>query len=493
MFTKQNNLFKPSFPRRRESSETNTPRSGLNPNVVPLRGSLLINWIPACAGMTAFRGAELVFLLAFGCIANSAFAALNIQHWQAPSGAQVYFVENHDLQMLDVAVDFAAGTGFDDPTRLGVAELTNNLLDAGVEGLSEDDIGRKLADIGAQKAEHVDTDRSGLSMRTLSSTAERNVAMDVLAKILQHPLFPEDVLAREKVRTIAALKEAETKPESIAAKAFSKAVFGTHPYGLSVTSGDVDKIQRVDLENFYRAHYSAKAAVVSLMGDITRSEAETIAQQLTANLPAGGASTRIPPVNLQIPASELRIAHPASQSHILVGTPGIARNDPDYFPLYVGNYILGGGGFVSRLMNEIREKRGMAYSVYSYFMPMQQPGAFQIGLQTKKEQADAALKLARTTLRDFVDKGVTEKELKAAKDNIIGGFPLRIDSNKKILDYLSVIGFYNLPLTYLEDFTGKVEKVTTAQIRDAFKRRIHPEAMATVIVGAPEEKSETKN
>ena len=229
------------------------------------------------------------------------------------------------------------------------------------------------------------------------------------------------------------------------------------------------------------------------MGDITRSEAETIAQQLTANLPAGGASTRIPPVNLQIPASELRIAHPASQSHILVGTPGIARNDPDYFPLYVGNYILGGGGFVSRLMNEIREKRGMAYSVYSYFMPMQQPGAFQIGLQTKKEQADAALKLARTTLRDFVDKGVTEKELKAAKDNIIGGFPLRIDSNKKILDYLSVIGFYNLPLTYLEDFTGKVEKVTTAQIRDAFKRRIHPEAMATVIVGAPEEKSETKN
>jgi zinc protease len=134
----------------------------------------------------------------------------------------------------------------------------------------------------------------------------------------------------------------------------------------------------------------------------------------------------------------------------------------------------------------------MAYSVYSYFMPMQQPGAFQIGLQTKKEQADDALKLARATLQEFVDKGVTQKELKAAKDNIIGGFPLRIDSNKKILDYLSVIGFYGLPLTYLDDFVAKVDKVTPAQIHDAFKRRIHPEAMATVIVGLPEEKIETK-
>lgn len=435
---------------------------------------------------------KLLLTLVLTGIANTAFATLNIQHWQAPSGAQVYFVENHDLPMLDVAVDFAAGSGFDDAAKPGVAELTNGLLDSGVDGLSEDDIGRKLADIGAQKAEHVDTDRSGLSLRTLSSQAERDVALDILARVIQHPLFPEEVLAREKVRTISSLKESETKPESIASKAFSKAVFGEHPYGRSLEVADVAKIQRADLLNFYHTHYNAKNAVVALMGDVTRAQAENIAQQLTGSLPLDGASNRIVPVNLQILASEQRIPHPATQSHILIGTPGIARNDPDYFPLYVGNYILGGGGFVSRLMNEIREKRGMAYSVYSYFMPMQQPGAFQIGLQTKKEQADEALKLARFTLQDFVDNGVTEKELKAAKDNIIGGFPLRIDSNKKILEYLSVIGFYGMPLTYLDDFVGKVEKVTTAQIHDAFKRRIHPDTMATVIVGAPEEKSEPK-
>ena len=154
----------------------------------------------------------------------------------------------------------------------------------------------------------------------------------------------------------------------------------------------------------------------------------------------------------------------------------------------MGNYIFGGGGFVSRLMHEVREKRGLAYSVYSYFVPTQQPGVFQIGLQTKKEQADEALQLVRATLREFIAKGPSAQELQAAKQNIIGGFPLRIDSNRKILDYLSVIGFYELPLTYLDDFTGKVDKVTVAQIHDAFKRRINPDAMATVIVGAPEVK-----
>ncbi|HLP98696.1 MAG TPA: pitrilysin family protein [Sideroxyarcus sp.] len=427
-----------------------------------------------------------ILFAGFLSCASAAFATPQIQHWEAPSGARVYFVENHDLPMLDVAVDFAAGSGFDVAGKVGVASLTYGMLDLGAQGLSEDDIARKLADVGAQLSGQFDSDRAGLRLRTLSNAAERDAALDILARCLQQPLFPEPVLAREKARLIASLKEAETQPESIAGKAFGRAVFGAHPYGWYTEVADVEKVQRAELEAFYRAHYGAKQAVVALMGDVSRAQAEAIAQRLTVNLPAGGADARIAPVMIRIQPSEQRIAHPASQSHILLGTPGIARNDEDYFPLYVGNYILGGGGFVSRLMEEVREKRGMAYSVYSYFMPMQQPGAFQIGLQTKKEQADESLRLVRQTLRTFVDKGVTEKELRAAKQNIIGSFPLRIDSNKKILDYLSVIGFYELPLTYLDDFTVRVKKVTTKQVRDAFKRRIDPDALATVIVGAPE-------
>ena len=426
-------------------------------------------------------------------LVSTAHATPKIQHWQAPSGAQVYFVENHDLPMLDVAVDFAAGSGFEAAEKSGQAALTRALLALGSEGMSEDDIARRMADIGAQMGGGFDADRSSYSVRTLSSKAERDEALSILAAVLQRPLFPEAVLAREKARLIDALKEAETKPESIAGKAFAKAVFGAHPYGQQ-SSGEVatvEKLQRSDLLAFYTAHYGPQHAVVALMGDISRAEAENIAQNLTAQLPAGGADSNIAPVAKLNSASTLRIAHPATQSHILIGAPGVARNDADYFPLYVGNYVLGGGGFVSRLMEEVREKRGMAYSVYSYFIPMQQPGAFQVGLQTKKEQADAALQLVQKTLREFIDKGVTGKELASAKQNIINGFPLRIDSNKKILEYLSVIGFYHLPLTYLDDFTDKVNKVTAAEISAAFKRKINPDLLATVIVGAPEEKSTT--
>ena len=422
------------------------------------------------------------------CCLPLAHATPTIQHWQAPSGAQVYFVENHDLPMLDISVDFPAGSGFDLAEKSGLAALTRSLLLLGSDGMSEDDISRGLADIGAQMGGNIDADRSGVSLRTLSSKVERDAALNIISAILQHPLFPQDVLQREKIRLIAALKEAETKPESIAAKAFGKAVFGEHPYGLQ-PSGEVDsieKLQRSDLQSFYSAHYGAKAAVVALMGDVSRAEAESIAQNLTAQLPTGGASNVIPPVARLSKSSMLRVPHPATQSHILVGSPGVARNDPDYFSLYVGNYILGGGGFVSRLMNEVREKRGLAYSVYSYFIPMQQPGAFQIGLQTRKDQSDDALRLVNKILQDFIAQGVTEKELQAAKQNIINGFPLRIDSNKKILDYLGAIGFYHLPLTYLDDFPGKVSKVTVADIRAAFKRKINPDALATVVVGAPD-------
>ncbi len=419
---------------------------------------------------------------------GNAFATPHIQHWQSASGARVLFVEDHDIPMLDVAVSVPAGSSYDQVAKSGVAGMTHALLDQGADGLSEDDISRGMADIGAQVGGSFDQDRASVSLRTLSHATERDEALRIMAQVLQHPVFPDAILAREKTRLLSALKEAETKPEAIADKAFQKAVFGNHPYALPV-SGDVPGVEQIttaELKAFYLAHYNASQSVVAIMGDVTHAQAEAIAQQLTAQLPAGSGVAALPAVAMKIPYSELRIFHPASQSHILIGVPGMSRNDPDYFPLYVGNYILGGGGFVSRLMNEVREKRGLAYSVYSYFMPLKQPGAFQIGLQTKKEQADGALALVRKTVAEFVAKGPTEKELTAAKQNIVGGFPLRIDSNRKILDYLSIIGFYDMPLTYLDDFTSRVEKVTVAQIRSAYARHIHPEKMATVIVGAPE-------
>ncbi len=428
-------------------------------------------------------------VIALATLCNAAFATPAIQHWQSASGAKVMFVEDHDIAMVDVAVSVPGGSSFDAADKSGVAGLTHHLLNLGAQGLSEDDIARGMADLGAELGGGFDQDRASLTLRTLSVAGVRDKALDMMARIFQHPVYAPEILAREKTRIVAGLKEAETKPESIADKAFEKAVFGAHPYALSV-SGEVDSVSAATVQNlqdFYRTHYNARRAVVAIMGDVTRAQAEAIAEQLTVDLPKSEANIALPEVEKTIAASEQRINHPATQSHILMGAPGMSRTDPDYFPLYVGNYILGGGGFVSRLMNEVREKRGLAYSMYSYFIPLKQTGAFQIGLQTKKEQANDALQLVRKILADFVANGPTEKELLAAKQNIIGGFPLRIDSNRKILDYLSLIAFYDMPLTYLDDFSARVEHVTVTQIRDAFKRHVDPQHMATVIVGAPDD------
>ena len=428
-----------------------------------------------------------LFVLMF---AVSAHAGVDIQHWQAKSGARVLFVENHDLPMLDVAVWFDAGSRRDVPEKAGRAGLVSHMMQLGAAGMGEEEIAKKLADIGAEMGAGFDRDRSGYSLRTLSSPREREQALSVMAAVLQHPDFPETVLAREKTRLIAGLKEAETKPESIADKAFYKAVYGDHPYALP-ESGEVDtvaKLKRQDLLNFYQGHYIASQSVVVMIGDLKRAEAEAIAERLTAGLPDEAACAVS---DDKIPAAEaktVRISHPASQTHILMGTPGMQRTDPDYFPLLVGNYVLGGGGFDSRILNEIRQKRGLAYSAYSYFIPYMQPGPFTIGVQTKKDDAEAALKVLHETLARFIKDGPSEAELKQARNNIVLGFPLRIDSNRKILDYLGVIGFYDLPLTYLEDYPRAVSKVTAADVRDAFRRRVNPDKLVTVIVGGPEQK-----
>lgn len=415
----------------------------------------------------------------------SAWAGLPIQSWTAKTGARVLLVESRSIPMLDIAVDFDAGGKRAPSGKAGLAGLTNGMLALGSGGLNENQISERFADVGAQRGGRADFDRAGVTLRTLSSKAERDASIALLASIVQTPAFPEDALNREKARAIAGLKEAETKPEAIANKAFFQAMYGSHPYGANATVASVTGITRADIEGFYRANYAASRAVVSMIGDISRSEAEAIAEQLTANLPQGTTPVALPPIGTP-DSTPKRIAHPATQSHILLGMPSLSRGDPDFFALTVGNYVLGGGGFVSRLMNEVREKRGLAYSVYSYFMPLSEPGPFQLGLQTKKEQANEALKLVNSVVAEYVEKGPTAAELKAAKDNLAGGFALRIDNNRKILDNLSVIGFYKLPLDYLDRWVDNVERVSVADVKAAFARHVKPAQFATVVVGAPD-------
>jgi zinc protease len=412
-----------------------------------------------------------------------ALAGVKIEYWTAPSGAKVYFIEARILPILDVQIDFAAGGAFAPQGKAGVAGLTRSLLETGAGELDEEAIAGRLVDTGARLGGSADADRASISLRTLSSKTEREAALELMRTVLSAPTFPQTVLEREKGRTIAGIREAETRPDAIAGKRFAAAIYPDHPYGITPTVESVGAITREDLVAFHRQHYGARAAVVSIIGDVSRAEAEAIAQRLTEGLPAGGGALTPPPVKKPQRAT-VKVPHPAAQSHVQVGLPAISRSDPDYFPLLVGNYTLGGGGFVSRLMKEVREKRGYAYSVHSYFAPRKLEGPFEIGLQTRREQVDDALKVVDQVLTDFIARGPTPQELAAAKKNLVDGLALRVDSNAKLLGYLSTIGFYDLPLTYLDDFPGKVNAVTAEQVRTAFARHVRAENLVTVVVAA---------
>jgi zinc protease len=433
------------------------------------------------------RCARAILVPVFGLMLSSPAAAeLPIQQWRTDSGARVLFVESRSLPMLDVAVEFPAGSSLDQAETSGLASLTLRLMRMGTRSMSEDQISERLADVGAGLSPRFDVDRAGYALRTLSSEPERTVALRVLREVLQAPGFSREAVEREKSRVVSALREAEIQPATIAEREFRELIFGSHPYALA-PSGRPETVAALSpdaVSQFYRRHYTAEGAVVAIIGDVDVEEARSIANALTEVLASAQSGDVLPPPVDSLSESIQRfVPHPATQAHVRIGMPGMSRGDPDYYPLWLGNHIFGGSGFTSRLTGELRQKRGLSYSSYSYFAPYLRPGPFAIGVQTRKDQAAEAVQVIHRALQEFVVSGPTEEELEAAKQNIIGGFVLRVDSNGKILEYLSMIGFYRLPLDYVDRFPERIAAVTRAQVVDAFKRRIDPERMITVVVG----------
>jgi zinc protease len=415
-----------------------------------------------------------------------AHAVLPIEQWTTSQGTRVLFVRADAIPMLDVAIHFDAGGRHASADRAGLASLAAALLDTGAGGLDEDAFADRFARTGAQRSAGASADGTSVSLRTLVSERELGEAVALIASMIANPSFPETALAREKERLVARLRESATQPGAIVQRRFDALLFEGHPYGRSATVETVSAIQRQDLLDFHARNYVASRAVIAMIGAVSRERAQAIAEDLTRGLRRGEpapAPQALPPAP---PAAELRIAHPASQSHLLLGLRGIAYDDPDLLALQLANHVLGGGGFVSRLYAEVREKRGLAYSVYSYFAPRSQPGPFVIGLQTRKDQADQALAIVRETLERFVREGPTEAELAAARANLIGGFPLKLDSNRKILSQLTLIGVNRLPIDWLERWPERMSAVSREDVMRALARRIDPTQLVTVVVGAPE-------
>jgi zinc protease len=421
-------------------------------------------------------------------IAVSVQAGPKIEHWQTSNGARVYFVAAPELAMVDIEVVFDAGSARDGDLS-GTALLTNAMLNEGAAGLNTNQIAAEFENVGAQFSNSSERDMAVLSMRTLTADFALKPALATFRKVLTQPDFPATSFERLQKQMLIGLQAEKQSPAAIASRAFYTDLYGKHPYA-AMPSGDESSVKKLNiaaLKAFYQQYYVAKNAIVVLVGALTTEQAKALAQDLIADLPEGKVAKPLAKVATLTSAKKMTIEHPSSQTHIVMGQPGMSRHDADYFALYVGNHILGGSGLVSQLSNEIREKRGLSYSVYSYFRPMRELGPYQFGLQTRNDQAKEALDVMQQTLTDFIDKGPTEEELTAAKQNITGGFALRVDSNSKIADYTAMIGFYRLPLDYLDTFNSTVNAITIKQIKDAFSRRVHPDKMVTILVGGQTE------
>ena len=421
-----------------------------------------------------------------------AWAALPIQHWTHASGARVYLIESPVIPMLDVEINVDGGSRRDPARQTGLASATAAMLSGGVAkqgalpALDENELSEAWVDLGAQFGAGASEDRFTVSLRTLTQPDLLQGAVALAARQLVAPAWPQKIWQRDRERMIAALKEAETQPSTLAGRTFEQAVFGQHPYGAQTTPASLQAISVDDMQRFYRRHLNACRAQVSLVGAVDRAQADGIVGQLMAALKAHGCDKLepVPEVKSLTAAVDERLPFDAAQAQVLIGQPGMRRNDPDFFPAFVGNYILGGGGFVSRLTTEVREKRGLSYSVYSYFNPGLHAGAFQVGLTTRPDQAAEAVSVAQAVVRNFVAQGPTEAELQAAKEYLVNSFALRIDSNRKLLGNLANIAWNGLPLDYLDRWTDRIQAVTVADIRRTFERVLQPDRMVTVVVGA---------
>jgi zinc protease len=429
-----------------------------------------------------------LWLCVVGLLASApVLASPDIQQWQTHSGARVFYVYAPELPIVDLQVVFDAG-GARDQDKPGLAALTNNLLDKSASGLDANQIAARFEDVGANYGRGAERDMAWVSLRSLTDEKMRVPAFSMLATLLGSPEFTDKDIERERQRMLVGLQAQKQSPKSIASKAFYKALYGDHPYAIP-TSGTVEGVKaitRKDLQDFYQRYYVAANATVAVVGALDRKQVEQLVEEVLKGLSVGKPAAALPKVQPLSEPKRIHIPYPSSQTHILIGQSGVYRGDPDCFTLYVGNHALGGGGLVSRLSEEIREKRGLSYSVYSYFSPLRRKGPFIMGMQTRNDQMEEGIQLLNATLQGYVEQGMLATELESSRKNITGGFPLRIDSNKKIIGYLAMIGFYGMPLDYLDKFNERIESVTLENIHETMRRRLQPENMVVVTVGGEE-------
>ena len=426
-----------------------------------------------------------IYFLIIMTQANLTQADVEISKYVTKNGVEILYTKSENIPMIDIKITFDAGSNKDGELK-GLSMLTHSLLDEGTSKMNSEAIASAFESTGAIFSTSVNKDKSSVSLRSLADKKYLEPSVKMLLKILSDSVFPKSEVILQKERTLSSISEDKSDPSEVSSNLFFKEIYGNYAYGFpSIGSEEsIEKIKRKDIINFYKENINSSNASIAIVSSLSKKDIINLSEKISKSLSFSSQKKNVLN-NFQKNNKKKYIFKKfnSEQAHIYIGGQSIKRGSKNHLPLYVGNYIFGGSGFSARLMKELRVKRGLTYGVYSYIYPMKNIGPFVVGIETKAEQAQESVRLIHKMLKEFHANGPTDKELTHAKEAIINGFPLRIDSNQDILNYLSMINYYDLPINYLNTFIDKISKITKKDILRAFKEEIDVNNLITLVVG----------
>lgn len=439
-----------------------------------------------------FRTLSLLLLLWIPTMATTKQLSDEIEHWQTEEGADVYFIHAPQLPMVDLLFGLDAGA-FRAAEKAGLAQLTASLMTKGAGDYDEEQFHEALEDLGINISAQVSLNQTLFNLRSLTDEETLSKALDLLALTLSEPHFDAAIFERERAQSIDAQKALLDNINAVASELYYETLYPESL--LSFTSKELqDSLKSLSLDELkqFRANfYNATDANFVIVGALERSDAEAIAARFSKLLGAGESLPKIEEERPQLKAEYITHYFKSPQSRILMGHPSIDYFDEDYLPLILGNHILGGSGLTSQLMMKIREEMGLTYGISSSFSPSFIAGPFTIALSTQNERVDEAIEATQALLRNFIEHGPDEGALQLAKNNLIGGMVLSLDSNAKKASAVMHLALYDLPLDHYDHYPKRIEKITKEEIQNAFARHIHPEKMSTIIVGGAIDKGDS--
>ena len=394
--------------------------------------------------------------------------------------------EERALPMITLNLLIKAGSRYDPQGREGLANLAARLLTYGTRSRTALQISEELDFIGAGLSTGCSEELATVSLTLLKK--DLDAGLNLLADVLTASVFPPEEIDRQKKSVIASIRARDEEPGAIAQAKFLEALFPGSPYGRPVegTEGAVERMERAELVEFHGRFYRPNRVILAVVGDVSHQEITERLAKVFQSWDRGGAAEEPVPSASPGPANSIRIQKNLTQANIIIGHEGVPRSHPDYYAIQVMNYILGGGGFSSRLMDSVRNERGLAYSVYSMFDAEKYVGTFQVTMQTKNESADEAIRIAVEEIRRIREQRVGEEELQAAKDYLIGSFPLRFDTNRRLAGFFAQVEFLELGLDYPDRYPEMIRKVSRGDVLSAAKRYLQPEKLIVVVVANQE-------